>query len=1745
MPILRDAPWSAAGGLDRTSSSRTLRARRCRKAGWGRSGWPARAWPRGYWSRPEETARRSGAAPGRRRPCLRTGDLGFLQTGELFVTGRLKDLIILRGRNHYPQDVELTVEQSHPALRPGCGAAFAVEEGGEERLVVVQELRREARHADPAEVLDAIRRAVAEEHEVQLHAVVLLRTASLPKTSSGKVRRHACREGFLHHTLAAVAAWEAEGPGTGIHEIMPAEDLSSAAGAGAWLAAEAAARAGVARSAVTPSEPLNRLALDSINVMELAHAVEERLGAPVPMEMFLDGASAADVVARAFAARAAAEARTADPGADYGVPGERPLSYGQRALWLLYLLEPASAAYNVPGLVTIEGEVDAGALRRAFQAIVDRHPVLRSTYTSNRGEPVRRISDRVEAQFFEESMARSTEESFARRLDEEANRPFDLEAETPLRVHLFSRSKQEHVLLVVMHHIATDFWSQGVMLQELDALYPAARTGEEGSALPPAVPYHELVRWQRDLLAGEAGERMAAYWRGRLAGGLPALELPTDRPRPPVQTYAGATRRVRLGGDLLARLASLGHGHGATLFMTLLAAFQVLLYRYTAQRDLLVGVPTTGRGRAGFAGTVGYFVNPVVLRSDLRGNPPFVELLAQVRGHALGAFEHQDYPFPLLVEDLQPERDASRSPVFQVMFALQKAPRFKGQDLTPFALNEGGARLTVGGLPLVSMPLEERVAQFDLTLTMGESDGELAAGFNYNTGLFDAETIERMALHFENLLGGIAAEPGRRIGDLPLLTGAEHYRMLVKWNHTRAYFPETALIHGLFEAQADHAQSLPAVVFRGEELAYRELDRRANRLAHQLIARGIGPEDLVALCVERSPELIVAILGVLKAGAAYLPLDPEYPRERLAFMVQDAGARLVLTGESLAPLLEGGPEGEDGRPPMRGAAGNAACVIYTSGSTGQPKGVVLTHRNLVNLVVSFIRSYSPDVRDRLLPLTSIASASFVGEIFPILCADGALVLPEPEEILDTGRLIGLIAGSQRVHPVVRAVADRHPERHEGRASPPAADPRRRRGVDGGRRRPHPGVGDHRQRLRPDRDQRLLDLLPGGPGRPPVRRAAADRPAVDEPPALRPGLRAEPHADRLHREALHSGRGGGPRLPRQPRADRPPLRARSVRAGRADVPHGRPRELAAGRQRAVPRPDRPAGQGAGLPRRAGGDRGGARPAHRSGGSRGGAAPGGGGEAAGGLRGGRSRCFLDGRRAARRAARTAAGVHGACGLRVPGRPAAVAQRQGGPPGVAGSRAGAARAGGGLRGAARASSNGSSPPSGRRRSRSKRSASTTTSSTWAATRCCSPGCTPASRRRSTARFRSSSCSRTPRSARWRRRCQRGPRGTRPRPPWLQGLQGPRRGRTPGSHNARRLPSSAWPAGSRARRTSTSSGENLRQGREAIHFFSDEELLAAGVDPGLVANPDYVKAKGILGNVDQFDAGLFGLSPREAELMDPQHRLFLECSWEALERAGYDSGRPFGRVGVFGGASMNTYLITNLISHLELVASADTLQASLGNDKDPLTSRVSYKLNLKGPSITVQTASSTSLVAVHVACQSLLNRDCDMALAGGVSIHLPEVSGYMFHEGGTTSPDGHCRTFDARAKGFVSGHGCGVVVLKRLADALRDGDHVHAVIKGSACNNDGSLKVSYTAPSVDGQVEVYSRRLRQRRGVARDALLRRVPRHGTPMGDPIEIAALTQAFRAHTGRRGFCAIGSLKTQHRPSRLGGRRLPA
>ncbi|HYO13665.1 MAG TPA: AMP-binding protein, partial [Thermoanaerobaculia bacterium] len=871
----------------------------------------------GYWNRPEETRQAFGAflADSGEGPYLRTGDLGFLHDGELFVSGRLKDLLIIRGRNLYPQDIELTVERSHGALVPGGGAAFAMEgEEGEERLVVVHEVEHRG-GLDLGEIAEAARRAVAEEHEVQLHELVLIRAGTILKTTSGKIQRRACRRDLLEGRLkvvarhaAAVADEEREVvdlTGSALLALPPDERPPVLE---RFLREVVARVARVAPAEIQPGQPLTGLGLDSLAALELRNEVEARLGTPLSFSSLLEGAGLAQLAGEILEEMGSAP--DVAPLRPSGVPGpEHPLSHGQEALWYLHRLAPESAAYNLFGAVRIPPGLDAGALERAFQALAGRHEALRTTFESRDGQPFQRVHPRGEIRLRQEDGSGLDESGLRARLLGEALRPFDLENGPLLRASLFSRPDGGHVLLVAIHHIVADFWSLGIVLRELAALY-GQEVGGSAAELPSLpLTYTDYIHWQRSRLAAGEGERLWEYWRERLAGAAAEpLELPLDRPRPPAQTFRGASVSWRLDAELSGRVKELGRSRGATLFMTLAAAFQALLCRHARQRELVLGAPTAGRSAAGLAGLVGYFVNPVALRVDLADDPSWESFLDRVRASALGAFAHQDFPFPLLVERLQPSRDLSRSPLFQAAFVLQKAPAGESASLAALALGVDGPGFPLGGLTLEPFALDQCVAPFDLTLVAAELDGRLGLSLQYAADLFDAGTIQRMAGHLGRLLAGAAAEPGCPVLGLPLLTEPERQQLVREWNATPAELLDGPCLHEIFAAQAARSPEAVAVVCEGERLSYGELDRRANRLAWHLLGLGVSPGDLVGLCLERSLEMLVAILGVLKTGSAYVPFDPAYPRERLAFMLADSRVPVLLAHGSLAKVLpEPGP----------------------------------------------------------------------------------------------------------------------------------------------------------------------------------------------------------------------------------------------------------------------------------------------------------------------------------------------------------------------------------------------------------------------------------------------------------------------------------------------------------------------------------------------------------------------------------------------------------------------------------------------------------------------------------------------------------------------------------------------------------------------------------------------------------------------------------------------------------------------
>ncbi|HEX6270322.1 MAG TPA: amino acid adenylation domain-containing protein [Anaerolineales bacterium] len=770
-------------------------------------------------------------------------------------------------------------------------------------------------------------------------------------------------------------------------------------------------------------QPLDTLGLDSLMAMELKNALETKLGVQLSLTSFLQGPTIAGLAVDAIQSSDLLSVENVSPLILSAEPSdESPLSYGQQALWFLHQLLPKEISFNVAGAVRILGELDTSALERAFQGMTARHEMLRSTFHMIAGEPIQSVHPTMDGIFHVEDASQWSQPELLARLVTEAHQRFDLENGPVWRAILFARkAKSEHLLLLSMDHILTDFWSMTVLARELLASYQTNKAGRPDALPPLPARYSDYVRWQAEMLDGSQGENLWDYWREQLASELPALNLPTDRPRPPVQTYRGASRHLHLDHELYKRLRALAQEQGSTLFMTLLAAFQTLLHRYSGQENFLVGSVTAGRGHPELAGLVGYFINPVALRADFSGDPTFHEVLQRVRQTALGAFEHQDYPPALLAKRLGLQRDPSRPPLFETMFILQKAHEAELQALSPFALGIDGARVEVDGLVLESIALGEEPAQFDLTLMMAESGEGLAAALQYNTDLFNAETIQGMLVHFHALLQKIVADPSKPVSRYSLLSDAERDQLMVTWNDTRVDYPRHRCVHEVIEDQVKRTPDAIAAQFEDKNLTYQELNSRADQLAQMLISQGVKPGSLIGIFVNRSIEMLVGLLGVLKAGGAYLPLDPSFPAERLAFMFEDSGASIILTQQSLLSRL---PENtarviclddhdQSKTPVSSNGTGlhahvarpdNLAYVIYTSGSTGEPKGVQIHHRAVVNFLSSMREQLSLNAEDKLLAVTTLSFDIAVLELLLPLTT-GARVIIASSEVAADGSLL--------------------------------------------------------------------------------------------------------------------------------------------------------------------------------------------------------------------------------------------------------------------------------------------------------------------------------------------------------------------------------------------------------------------------------------------------------------------------------------------------------------------------------------------------------------------------------------------------------------------------------------------------------------------------------------------------------------------------------------------------------------------
>ncbi|MDT7740634.1 MAG: hypothetical protein QOK09_4003, partial [Mycobacterium sp.] len=684
-----------------------------------------------------------------------------------------------------------------------------------------------------------------------------------------------------------------------------------------------------------------------------------------------------------------------------------PLSYGQRSLWFLHQLAPGSPAYTITYAGQIRGELDVAALEAAAQALVDRHDILRTTYTTRDGQPVQLVHPRLPVRVNRLELDHEETQRWLRR---ESDRPFDLRTGPVVRFNLITQGPDEHLLVLTLHHIAVDMWSIDLILDELRLLYAA----EHGSPSPPSPPmrYVDYALEQTRAIEGAEGDRLWRYWSQQLAGDTPMLRLPIDRPRGAVQTYRGAVHRFTVDRALTAPLKDVGRNAGTTPYMTLFAAYATLLHRYSGQDDLLIGSPFGCRDHAGLASLVGYIANPVVLRPNLSGDPTFTSLLRRVKTTVLEALEHQDFPFALLVEKLDPARDLSHTPLSQVSFAWEQTRRFQdgaGAGSGAAALDFATTHIGQGGAPL------------DLMLLMSEQDGELLCALQYNTDLFDDATIERMAEHFTTLLRGIVADPGVCLSKLPIRTEDERSRQTA-WNQTEVHFEAPNSLPDLVTAAAQRSPAEIAVTFGDRDVTYAELDRRADDLASRLRGLGVGPDRIVVILLDRSEDLVVALLGVAKSGAAFMPLDPGQPGNRIAAMIEASGAPVVVTHERNLQLVKESTghrlcldlpaaSSETGAVASHSVArsDDLAYVVHTSGSTGVPKRVLNTHDGLRNLLLWMQANYRLDVGDRVLHHTPVTFDASLAEIFLPLIVGARLVIAKPDGHRDAAYLVRTIA----------------------------------------------------------------------------------------------------------------------------------------------------------------------------------------------------------------------------------------------------------------------------------------------------------------------------------------------------------------------------------------------------------------------------------------------------------------------------------------------------------------------------------------------------------------------------------------------------------------------------------------------------------------------------------------------------------------------------------------------------------------
>ena len=1421
------------------------------------------------------------------------------------------------------------------------------------------------------------------------------------------------------------------------------------------------------------------------------------------------------------------------------------LSIGQERLWFLYQLAPDNPQYNIPVTVHIRGDLNIIALIKSFNQLVQRHEPLRTRFTYRNNQAVQYIAKEMELSLSITDIA-GTQEQQKQRLQEiiqaETLKPFEITRLPLIRVKLYRLADDHYVLFTVLHHIIADGWSMGLFFHDLTRLYKASQS-ELSMPLPALdVHYSDYAVWQRDWLSGKRLQTQMDYWTQQLTD-LPVLNLIPDRPRSKTTANKGARHTCYIEPQLNTALVELGQQQEASLFMTLLSAFMVLCARYTGQDDIAIGTAIANRNRREIEPLIGFFTNTLVMRGDLSGNPDFLTVLQRIKNIALDAYDHQDLPFGHLVDALQPQREIGQNPLAQVVFVMQNSPApvtdIPGVEFSPYEVESG----------LVKMDIEVNVY---------EVNGGLRIETEFNRDLFDMATIERMFDQYQLILAAVTQDPLQTINTIPLLTLEEQQRLFASEMVSEQILPaKFKCIHEMVEQVANTNPQATAVIFEQQTLSYEQLNQKANQLACYLQQQGVQSESLVGICIERSTEMIIALLAIFKAGGAYVPLDPVYPENRLQFILDDTALKVIVTQQSLLEKLPENPaqkicidkqwqeidQQSIDNLDTKISANNLAYIIYTSGSTGNPKGVLIEHKGLSNLAFAQIDVFDIQPTDKVLQFSSLNFDASISEIAMTLVSGAQLLMVKQNALMFGAPLLRLLEKEHiSIATIPPSVLTTLPV--EGHFLPDL------------KTIIVAGEAANIDLIKLwSKDRRLINaygptetsvcatayLYKNEDNTPPIGRAIANTwvyllDKFGQPVPV--GIPGEMYIGGIGvaRGYLNRSELTVERFVPDPFCQESD--ARMYRSG--DLA----RYLPDGNIEYLGRIDQQVK----------------------------------------IRGFRVEPGEIENRLREHTAIKEAFIH--VNKSEPQNPfleAFVTQSANKkedvielisllksylkdqlPPHMVPASINVIEKiplthNGKLDYTKLAAVKISQTVEDFSSEVAKSNVEESGSGEYAETESIiiqviaeklhldevgihshffdelggnSLGMVHIHKKLekrlpqtislidlfeypSVAQLTQFLTQGSVVSAQAQLLQEKMPQRVNKQQTEAIAIIG-MSGRFPGASSVEEF----W--------------EKLKQGEELVQKFTKEELLEAGIDKALLENPKYLRRKGALEGVEDFDAQFFNFTPKEAMITDPQQRLFLETTWEAFEHAGYDPYNYPGTVGIMGGmGSSNTYYQKNLqYSDFGKDVVGD-YQLSLNNSADFLCTRVAYKLNLQGSAATIQSACSTSLVPSVMGYQALINYQADLIVAGGSAISLPAKGGYLYEEGMILSPDGHCRTFDDAAQGTVPGNATGVVLLKRLEDAIYDGDTIYATIRGAAFNNDGDRKVGFTASGLHGQMRVISEAL-ETANVSPESISY-VEAHGTatPLGDPIEIRALTKAWygKAEEKKKGYCAIGSVKS--------------